>query len=42
MLKHIWNIAGKKESLWEKWVNTVRLKEKSIWEAEYEKSDSWI
>ncbi|GJX66900.1 RNA-directed DNA polymerase, eukaryota, reverse transcriptase zinc-binding domain protein [Tanacetum coccineum] len=40
LIKHFWKIIENKESLWAKWVNTVRLKDKSIWEIEMDKSDS--
>ncbi|GJS82396.1 RNA-directed DNA polymerase, eukaryota, reverse transcriptase zinc-binding domain protein [Tanacetum coccineum] len=39
-----WNdvllIVSKKESLWVKWVNLVKLKNKSFWDVQEEKSDS--
>ncbi|GKC29824.1 RNA-directed DNA polymerase, eukaryota, reverse transcriptase zinc-binding domain protein [Tanacetum coccineum] len=41
IVKHLWHIASDKESLWEKWVNTGKLKGKSIWEIDEEKDDSW-
>ncbi|GKG17609.1 hypothetical protein Tco_0362566, partial [Tanacetum coccineum] len=34
-------LIDKKESLWVKWVNTVKLKGKSIWEAESTDNDSY-
>ncbi|GJV55853.1 RNA-directed DNA polymerase, eukaryota, reverse transcriptase zinc-binding domain protein [Tanacetum coccineum] len=34
-------IIENKESLWAKWINVVRLKRKSIWDIDIEKSDSW-
>ncbi|GKD06361.1 RNA-directed DNA polymerase, eukaryota, reverse transcriptase zinc-binding domain protein [Tanacetum coccineum] len=30
-IKHLWNIANKKDTLWVKWVNTVKLKGVSVW-----------
>nr|GEU30549.1 hypothetical protein [Tanacetum cinerariifolium] len=39
---HIWNIAARKESLWVKWVNIVKWKDKSVWEMKGEKTDSWM
>ncbi|GJW51259.1 RNA-directed DNA polymerase, eukaryota, reverse transcriptase zinc-binding domain protein [Tanacetum coccineum] len=30
-----------KDTLWVKWVHMMRLKEKSIWNVQYEPSDSW-
>ncbi|GKF88424.1 hypothetical protein Tco_0259301, partial [Tanacetum coccineum] len=41
IVKHLWHISSDKESLWEKWVNTGKLKGKSIWEIDEEKDDSW-
>ena len=32
MIKHLWNVASKKDSLWMKWVTMYRLKDRSIWE----------
>ncbi|GKA34928.1 RNA-directed DNA polymerase, eukaryota, reverse transcriptase zinc-binding domain protein [Tanacetum coccineum] len=34
LVKHLWNLANKKDSLWVKWVSTVKLKERSVWEME--------
>ncbi|GKD34535.1 hypothetical protein Tco_1250044 [Tanacetum coccineum] len=39
--KHIWNIASKKDTLWVKWVHSMRLKEDSIWNVQHETGDSW-
>ncbi|GJU41837.1 RNA-directed DNA polymerase, eukaryota, reverse transcriptase zinc-binding domain protein, partial [Tanacetum coccineum] len=39
--KHVWNIAIKKDSLWVKWVHSVKLRGKSFWEIKEEKEDSW-
>ncbi|GJQ89056.1 RNA-directed DNA polymerase, eukaryota, reverse transcriptase zinc-binding domain protein [Tanacetum coccineum] len=33
MCKHLWNLIVKKDSLWVKWVNMVKLKGKSIWKS---------
>ncbi|GKD41152.1 RNA-directed DNA polymerase, eukaryota, reverse transcriptase zinc-binding domain protein [Tanacetum coccineum] len=38
--KQIWKIIAKKEGLWFKWVNLVKLKGKSFWEIEEEENDS--
>ncbi|GJR31505.1 hypothetical protein Tco_1107737 [Tanacetum coccineum] len=38
---HLWHIVIDKESLWVKWINTEKLKGRSIWEIEVEKTDSW-
>ncbi|GKG17101.1 hypothetical protein Tco_0362058, partial [Tanacetum coccineum] len=39
--KHLWNIAADKDTLWVKWINTYKLKGKSIWEVNEEVNDSW-
>nr|GEV62696.1 hypothetical protein [Tanacetum cinerariifolium] len=41
MGKHIWNVASKKETLWVKWINEVRLKGKSIWEIQVDSNLSY-
>ena len=41
LISQVWKIIANKESLWVKWVNTVKLKGNSIWEIEYNNSDSW-
>ncbi|GKA28993.1 RNA-directed DNA polymerase, eukaryota, reverse transcriptase zinc-binding domain protein [Tanacetum coccineum] len=33
LISQLWKLIDKKESLWVKWVNSVKLKGKSIWEA---------
>ncbi|GKC59563.1 hypothetical protein Tco_1087161 [Tanacetum coccineum] len=40
-IKHLWNIANKKDTLWVKWVNTVKLKGVSVWVVQKEECDSW-
>ncbi|GJY63501.1 pentatricopeptide repeat-containing protein [Tanacetum coccineum] len=32
LAKHVWNIEIKKDSLWVKWVHSVKLRGKSIWD----------
>ncbi|GJZ97390.1 RNA-directed DNA polymerase, eukaryota, reverse transcriptase zinc-binding domain protein [Tanacetum coccineum] len=39
LCKHLWNLIVKKDSLWVKWVNIVKLKDKNIWEVEIEEND---
>ncbi|PWA66317.1 RNA-directed DNA polymerase, eukaryota, Reverse transcriptase zinc-binding domain protein [Artemisia annua] len=39
--KHLWSIANDKNSLWVKWISTVKLKGKSMWAAVEDVSDSW-
>ncbi|PWA66526.1 RNA-directed DNA polymerase, eukaryota, Reverse transcriptase zinc-binding domain protein [Artemisia annua] len=41
LIKHLWNIATMKESLWVKWINTVKLKGRSVWEVQSYSTDSW-
>ncbi|GJR19345.1 hypothetical protein Tco_0967872 [Tanacetum coccineum] len=41
LIKHLWNIANKKDTLWIKWICTVKLKEASVWLVQKEVSDSW-
>ncbi|GKB17042.1 RNA-directed DNA polymerase, eukaryota, reverse transcriptase zinc-binding domain protein [Tanacetum coccineum] len=41
LVKHLWNIAANKESLWVKWVNVVKLKHRSIWDIDVDTKDSW-
>ncbi|GJU57113.1 RNA-directed DNA polymerase, eukaryota, reverse transcriptase zinc-binding domain protein [Tanacetum coccineum] len=40
LTKHLWNIATKKEILWVKWVNIVKLRGKSVWEIDIDKNES--
>ncbi|GJZ47930.1 RNA-directed DNA polymerase, eukaryota, reverse transcriptase zinc-binding domain protein, partial [Tanacetum coccineum] len=40
LCKYLWNVIINKDSLWVKWVNTVKLKDKSIWEFAIEDFDS--
>ncbi|GKB99230.1 RNA-directed DNA polymerase, eukaryota, reverse transcriptase zinc-binding domain protein [Tanacetum coccineum] len=41
LVKQLWNVIADKESLWVKWVNVVKLKQKSIWEISLNANDSW-
>ncbi|GJR45577.1 hypothetical protein Tco_1313680 [Tanacetum coccineum] len=34
MIKHLWNVATKKDTLWVKWIYTEKLKGRSIWEVD--------
>ncbi|GJY24271.1 RNA-directed DNA polymerase, eukaryota, reverse transcriptase zinc-binding domain protein [Tanacetum coccineum] len=34
MIKHLWNVAVKKDTLWVKWIYMEKLKDISIWEAQ--------
>nr|GEY58160.1 RNA-directed DNA polymerase, eukaryota, reverse transcriptase zinc-binding domain protein [Tanacetum cinerariifolium] len=40
--KQIWKIATKKESLWVKWVNLVKLKGRNFWDVQSDVNDSWM
>ncbi|GKC17997.1 hypothetical protein Tco_1014779 [Tanacetum coccineum] len=40
MVKHLWNIASKKDSLWVKWLNVYRIKGNCIWDLNIKKN-SW-
>ncbi|GJT92150.1 RNA-directed DNA polymerase, eukaryota, reverse transcriptase zinc-binding domain protein [Tanacetum coccineum] len=37
MVKHLWNTASKKDSLWVKWLNVYRIKGNCIWELKSKK-----
>nr|GEU49747.1 hypothetical protein [Tanacetum cinerariifolium] len=39
LISQLWKLIDKKESLWVKWVSTVKLKGKSIWEVGIDNSD---
>ncbi|GKC90355.1 hypothetical protein Tco_1151004, partial [Tanacetum coccineum] len=39
--KHLWHVAMEKDSLWVKWINTYKLKGKSIWEVNEDVNDNW-
>ncbi|GKD16074.1 RNA-directed DNA polymerase, eukaryota, reverse transcriptase zinc-binding domain protein, partial [Tanacetum coccineum] len=34
LIKHLWNVANKKDSLWVKWVSIVKLKGRGVWDME--------
>ncbi|GJY12087.1 glucan endo-1,3-beta-glucosidase 14-like protein [Tanacetum coccineum] len=40
LTKQIWRIISKKDSMWLKWVNVVRLKGKSFWDISEDRNDS--
>ncbi|GAA0151807.1 reverse transcriptase [Lithospermum erythrorhizon] len=42
MAKHIWDICSRKEALWVKWINTIRLKGVSFWGVKERSIDSWV
>ncbi|GJV61916.1 RNA-directed DNA polymerase, eukaryota, reverse transcriptase zinc-binding domain protein [Tanacetum coccineum] len=41
MIKHLWNVVSKKDSLWVKWVNSYRLKGKCIWSLSMSDNAAW-
>nr|GEV57413.1 RNA-directed DNA polymerase, eukaryota, reverse transcriptase zinc-binding domain protein [Tanacetum cinerariifolium] len=41
LVKHIWNIACKKDTLWVKWISTVKLNGKNFWEVSVDTNDNW-
>ncbi|GJX76495.1 RNA-directed DNA polymerase, eukaryota, reverse transcriptase zinc-binding domain protein [Tanacetum coccineum] len=41
MIKHLWNIASKKDLLWVKWLNIYRIKGNCIWNLKVKKNFSW-
>ncbi|GJT73659.1 RNA-directed DNA polymerase, eukaryota, reverse transcriptase zinc-binding domain protein [Tanacetum coccineum] len=41
LVKHLWNVASRKESLWVKWINVVKLKKRSVWDITDDSKDSW-
>ena len=41
MIKHLWNVISKKDSLWVKWVHVYRIKNRNIWHNVSCINDSW-
>nr|GEV22542.1 RNA-directed DNA polymerase, eukaryota, reverse transcriptase zinc-binding domain protein [Tanacetum cinerariifolium] len=41
LVKHIWSIADKKDTLWVKWISTVKLNGKNFCEVNAEVKESW-
>ena len=41
LIKHLWNVASRKESLWVKWINVIKLKNMSVWDITIDPKDSW-
>ena len=41
IVKHLWHVVVDKDSLWVKWINTYKLKGRSVWDVEIETKDSW-
>ncbi|GKA64593.1 RNA-directed DNA polymerase, eukaryota, reverse transcriptase zinc-binding domain protein [Tanacetum coccineum] len=31
LIKHLWNVADKKDSLWVKWISNIKLRGRSVW-----------
>ncbi|GJW22907.1 RNA-directed DNA polymerase, eukaryota, reverse transcriptase zinc-binding domain protein [Tanacetum coccineum] len=40
MIKHLWNIAAKKDTLWVKWISIEKLKGRCIWEVQCDSKSS--
>lgn len=41
LVKNLWHVASDKNSLWVKWVNTVKLKGRNVWAVNEDVNDSW-
>lgn len=41
MMKHLWNVAGKKDSLWVKWCHSHILKGQCLWTCKTPTNASW-
>lgn len=41
MVRHIWDIARKKDSLWVKWCHQFMLRGKSLWGGQWAADTSW-
>ncbi|GKA83579.1 RNA-directed DNA polymerase, eukaryota, reverse transcriptase zinc-binding domain protein, partial [Tanacetum coccineum] len=41
LVKHLWNVAAKKDTLWVQWIYMEKLKERSVWEVDKQIKDSW-
>ena len=42
LVKHLWNVASGKDSLWVKWIYSAKLKGKNVWEVQKKANDSWM
>ncbi|GJW54813.1 RNA-directed DNA polymerase, eukaryota, reverse transcriptase zinc-binding domain protein [Tanacetum coccineum] len=42
IMKHLWNVAAKKDTLWVKWVHVEKLKGRSIWEVDCDSNSSSV
>ncbi|GKA35886.1 RNA-directed DNA polymerase, eukaryota, reverse transcriptase zinc-binding domain protein [Tanacetum coccineum] len=40
LVKHLWNVAAKKDTLWVRWINVERLKGRSVWEVSADSNSS--
>ncbi|GKE73265.1 hypothetical protein Tco_1535306 [Tanacetum coccineum] len=40
LVKHLWNVAAKKDTLWVKWINVEKLKGRSIWDVQSDSNSS--
>ncbi|GKE10717.1 RNA-directed DNA polymerase, eukaryota, reverse transcriptase zinc-binding domain protein [Tanacetum coccineum] len=41
LMKHMWSIIIRKQTLWVQWINRVKLKDQSVWKCNSEMGDSW-
>lgn len=42
LLNFLWNLSGKPNSLWVKWIHTFYLKKESLMEVKVKANNSWI
>ncbi|GJW21869.1 RNA-directed DNA polymerase, eukaryota, reverse transcriptase zinc-binding domain protein [Tanacetum coccineum] len=42
LVKHLWNVANKKDTLWVRWIHLVKLKGRSVWEIDKQSNDSCL
>ncbi|GKC22137.1 RNA-directed DNA polymerase, eukaryota, reverse transcriptase zinc-binding domain protein [Tanacetum coccineum] len=40
LLKHLWNVATKKDTLWVKWINVEKLKGRNLWDVQIDSNSS--
>nr|GEX03552.1 hypothetical protein [Tanacetum cinerariifolium] len=42
LVKHLWNVANKKDTLWVRWIHLIKLKGMSVWEIDKQSNDSCL
>ncbi|GKE90933.1 hypothetical protein Tco_1572028, partial [Tanacetum coccineum] len=42
LMKHLWNVAAKKDTLWVKWISVEKLKGTNLWDIPIEKNYSQL